>query len=191
MNKCNPRERVAYHEAGHAVASYVFRQRFHYVTIKADDEQESAGHLKSVLVKTMAKWEYSEGWPEMYRARLERLAMSSLAGVVAEGLMTGRHSWVRASKDTRTALDMVSPLTNGDLEEAARYRDWLTCRVRRLLSPAHYQRSIKAVAHALLRNETVSYSEARAIIERAIPVTPLGVDFDEAIAEAIAFAETR
>lgn len=189
--KFSPRERTAYHEAGHAVACYVLRQRFYYVTIKPDDETGSSGHLKSVLARAMNRWESSDGWPEKYRARLERLSMTSLAGVVAEGLMTGRHSWVRASGDLNAASFVLEPLTRGDLEEASRYRDWLTYRVRGILRPEHYQRAIKAVAHALLRNETVEYAEARAVIERAIPVTRLDVDFHEALAEAVAFAAAK
>ena len=86
---------------------------------------------------------------------------------------------------------MLSPLTFGDVKEASRYSEWLTCRVRRVLGEPHYQRSVKAVAHALLRKDTVSYLEARAVIKRAIPVVSLDVDFNKAVAEAVAFAEMR
>lgn len=42
---------TAYHEAGHAVMSYLLRRRFRYVTIdKKDLSEDQRGFLSSVLV---------------------------------------------------------------------------------------------------------------------------------------------
>ena len=112
--KVTARERTAYHEAGRAVTAYILRLRFHYLTIKPDRETETAGHMLSVLNENMARWEMSDGWPDKYRARLERQAMISLAGAVAQELIASRPEWDRATSDLRTALDMLLPLNTSD-----------------------------------------------------------------------------
>ena len=188
----NNLEATAYHEAGHAVAAYILRVRFHYVTIKPDVEMGTAGHLLQVLHKNMLRWEMSEGWPERYRTRLERLAMISLAGPVALELITGQPQWELAPDDARTAIDMLSPLTRGEPDGADTYCDLLTWRVRNILGAPypHYRRAIQALGYSLLIAETIKYRDARVIIEKAIPVTDLGVNFDQADSEAEIFVDS-
>jgi ATP-dependent Zn protease len=91
---------TAYHEAGHAVVGHILRRRFKYVTIDPDAEQETFGHLSWVRYKSMEQWQ-PDLYPERYRSRFERMIMMSLAGVVAEGLITGHHEWRYAHRDRR------------------------------------------------------------------------------------------
>jgi Peptidase family M41 len=181
------KEIIAYHEAGHAVAAYILRRRFHYVTVKP--EGDAGGHMREVLIPSMAKWTDSLGWPERYRARLEKQAMISLAGAVALELITGDPQWLRASKDQDQAIDMVMALSEGSADEAGPYCDWLTARVRSLLGQAHYLRAIKALAYSLLIEETVDYRNARIIIEKAAGITSLEVPYEQAEEAALTFVD--
>ena len=72
------------------------------------------------------------------------------------------------------------------------YCDLLTWRVRNILGAPypHYRRAIQALGYSLLIAETIKYRDARVIIEKAIPVTDLGVNFDQADSEAEIFVDS-
>jgi ATP-dependent Zn protease len=109
-------ERTAYHEAGHAVAAYLRRLRFTNISIIPDRG-------------TLGRCEFSEA-PVIIdlnahsighaRRRIETLIIVSLAGVVAECLLTERHNWRGA---------------HADLHDAARYALFVTGNDRVLPTP--------------------------------------------------------
>ncbi len=79
---------TAYHEAGHAVAAYLLKRSFNYVTIVPDEEKGSLGHVRfrGFGENFDPAFDYS---PQM-RLRLEREIICSLAGDAAESIHLGR-----------------------------------------------------------------------------------------------------
>jgi hypothetical protein len=156
-------ERTAYHEAGHAVAAYLRHLRFTSVSIVPDRG-------------TLGRCEFSEA-PVVIdlsvpptprtRARVETLIVVSLAGVIAECLLTGRHNWRGAHADLRDAGRYAEALAGSD-NEAGAYARWLWEHTRVLLSAPPCWLAVQRLAGALTEDGRVGERRARALIASAV-----------------------
>jgi hypothetical protein len=156
-------ERTAYHEAGHAVAAYLRHLRFTSVSIVPDRG-------------TLGRCEFSEApividlsvppTPHT-RARVETLIVVSLAGVIAECLLTGRHNWRGAHADLHDAARYAESLAGSDAEASA-YARWLWEHTRVLLSAPRCWLAVQRLAAALAEDGRVGERRARALIASAL-----------------------
>jgi hypothetical protein len=156
-------ERTAYHEAGHAVAAYLRHLRFTNVSIVPDRG-------------TLGRCEFSEA-PIIIdlsvppsprtRARVETLIIVSLAGVIAECLLTGRHNWRGAHADLHDAARYAESLAGSD-NEAGTYARWLWEHTRVLLSAPPCWLAIRQLAAALAKERRIGERRARALIASAL-----------------------
>lgn len=156
-------ERTAYHEAGHAVAAYLRHLRFTSISIIPDRG-------------TLGRCEFSESAvvidPESgdqlrARTRIETLIIVSLAGVISESLLTGRHNWRGAHADLHDATRYASFVT-GSAEELRAYERWLWEHTRMLLGARPSWLAVQQLAAALIEDRRVGERRARAIIRAAI-----------------------
>ena len=73
-------EKTAYHEAGHAVAAFLLRKRFSYVTIESGED--SLGHI--ILKRFRDSFQPDVDEISKIRRPLEKDIMISLAGNAAD-----------------------------------------------------------------------------------------------------------
>jgi ATP-dependent Zn protease len=159
MSKAAELECTAYHEAGHAIARIVLRRRFIYVTIKP--EKDRVGHLRHGRLRRPS---------DPACVNVDEV-ICALAGSVAEKLVKGRYNHRQADQDYLNALDWArradkhgcgmpegEPIVRGVLRAASQQAKVLLDR---------HRPELDAVARALLRNETLSYSEVDELVRTA------------------------
>jgi hypothetical protein len=156
-------ERTAYHEAGHAVAAYLRRLRF--TSISIIPYRGTLGHCEfseaPVIIDLNA---HSIGHA---RRRMETLIIVSLAGVVAECLLTGRHNWRGAHADLHDAARYASFVTGSD-DELGAYVRWLWEHTKMLLGAPPCWLAIQQLAAVLIEDRRLGERRARAIIGEAL-----------------------
>ena len=153
-------ERIAYHEAGHAVAAFLVRRAFRYVTIKPGED--SLGHIlfRKFSDSFRPDIEYDE---HKLRPPLEKVIITGLAGHAAESIYAGRNNWVGSRKDFHNAVDYATYLI-GEPKELEAYMKWLLIHTRnKLCHPMHWG-AVKALAEELLKQDRIGYRKARKII---------------------------
>ena len=160
--------RVAYHEAGHAVACYLLHKPFHYVTIRGEDLEGTMGHVMA--------WDAPEGYrPDINedartRARVERDVMVLLAGQVADelaGYSPRDPDYYGPEGDNSAAVSMASYITGSD-EQLEHYLAWLLARTKDKLALPWHWAAVVAVADALQERRRLSAREARRITHDAM-----------------------
>src|SRR4051812_27249536 len=98
--------RVAYHEAGHALASFILGVRFRIVTIEPH-EDISLGHVYFGAMRLKGDQLETRVMSPAVRDRLERRIIGCLAGREAERLVTNRYNHDGARHDLETATELV------------------------------------------------------------------------------------
>jgi hypothetical protein len=150
-------ERIAYHEAGHAVMAHYLCTGLESVTI--DSDHESAGHMLSVD-------ENDEDVEALYLAA-EEAFWQRKAIVMYAGAEAVRHKWPTsrwgrgADNDYRWAAIALEKIT-GD-EQALHALQAYALRAARL-NVAQYWLAIEQVAQALLKAGTLDAKGVRAVI---------------------------
>lgn len=155
-------ERLAIHEAGHAVMAYVQRLRFEYVTIVPTEE--CAGRVMM------------GGFPMTYQpdvdsdrrtdALTERHILVTLGGPAAEVVIVGRRS-PGDGGDWHSAVEL-GMYVQGNAEVVGLYIDYLYGKAKAILRLPWHQKAVKVLAAELLKQKTIKYRAARQIIKEAI-----------------------
>lgn len=151
-------KRVAYHEAGHAVAACQLGLRFGQVTIKGDE----AAHGRVVL---SGRLDLSTSSVRVDTI-LKHLCVT-LAGVTAEKKAMGRvgpdsfgyprEFGDRAVGDAAATGHLLEYIAGNDDEEARLFNKWARHRTERLIDQ-HWE-WIESVANALLEQDSLTYDE--------------------------------
>lgn len=155
-------ERVAYHEAGHAVVAAAFGCRFGMLTLYPDAEAESAttGPLQIDLLKC--------AFPLGQPARLLQVLTILWAGTAAETQLTGRRVPPEADPDRKTVDLFVARLA----ERGVTIPDGWDRRPRldahALLRQPRQGAAVAALATTLLDAHVVGHFTARGIIANAL-----------------------
>lgn len=155
-------QRLAYHEAGHAVAAYLVHRRFTEVSIISDPDKNTLGHCSTAWVPTFAPDVDSS--PKT-RNQVEARIITSLGGPVAENLLTGRTVSLERSSDIHDALNL-SGYVCGDEKEESAYVNWLW-ECTRLLLGRHWA-AIQALAQELVKRRRIGERLARKTIREAM-----------------------
>lgn len=164
VKKPSPIEKVAYHEAGHAVAAYIFHRRFSSVSIIPKDDY--LGIMTRPKTESLEQ-DLLDMDDFRNRKRIESEIIISFAGAVAEGLLVGRHNWKGAIQDNHQAIDSAEAIVSSH-DELEAYINWLWLRTRNLLSLPVYWAAVQALAEELIICKEIKTRKARRIIAGAI-----------------------
>jgi ATP-dependent Zn protease len=153
-------EATAYHEAGHAVASFLLHRGFRRVTIIPGE-----GFLGQLVMtqkpRTIHPDYETDARTELW---LRREIIIDLAGPVAEKLHTSRGNWkIGGSKDLHKAVDLASYIM-GDPDEIGAYLDWLTLSTTNMLKRPDHWPIVQALAAELLERKVIGAKRARALM---------------------------
>lgn len=193
MTEISAVRRVALHEAGHAVARYLYGRwhpdhvrRFKTITVTSD-EGEVVGHSESWMSSDgVLDLDYSDigTWDARTRRRIEHHIMVFLAGMVIEDLYDihdndevesvtlgdGRTEDVyigRSLHDLQRALDLAD-LAGGSQETRDAYIEWLRLRTRDFLTSPPARGAVEGLADVLEEKGTLGYREAVEVIQASI-----------------------
>lgn len=155
-------KKTAYHEAGHAVASYELHIPFTYITIIP--EEDSLGHVKHPELHN-----FNPEWDNSLRVidRAERMIICSFAGQVAEWKFSNRHNWKGSGEDWHRAIGLASHFVGND-EVLQKYVDYLWARAKTLFNAPWLWAAVEVVVRKLLTRKKMSNRLTRKIIRKAI-----------------------
>ncbi len=153
---------TAYHEAGHAVAAYLLRRKFRFVTIRSRGGYE--GYLRHEPRKEAFLGEEEE--KPRARSLVERDIIVSLAGSAAVFLLTGSHDRAGAWADRHRAMDLAESVC-GSGRECEAYVRWLCVRCEDMLKVQANWHALETLAEELLLHGSVGYRKAVGIVRAA------------------------
>ena len=145
------RERIAFHEAGHAVVAYRLGIEVEFVTILPT--HHSAGHV--------THGDLFCGGADSDRAALERAIKISLAGPMAEALFYPRYRRRPRSVDYVRAFGLARYLAGWGAREIIRHQERETKKLLNL-----YWNDVKQVARALLEYDELTGIAVKGIMDR-------------------------
>ncbi len=161
-------QRVAYHEAGHAVMSILHRVALVSVTIAPGEGTD--GVSKNRPVKGFRPDLMADA---KTRDMVERNIKILNAGHWAEYEFTGRNDW-KGSLDDRQKASFLAATQCGDHDEVFAYVEWLWIATRNEIRMEYVWVAIVALAKALVEERTISGVRVRKIIKQAVPWYPWG-----------------
>ena len=152
-------ERVAYHEAGHAVAAVILRRPFKYATVVENEDAD--GHVRYFPGELIDP----ETVVDERRAitKMERAIQTAFAGFASEqlayggGILEGSSDWEKAAT---LGLAIYTP---GDLLNA--YLRYLYEKCKAMLAEPLHREAIQGVVDALLEKKTLKSSEVRSVVK--------------------------
>lgn len=162
------RERLAYHEAGHAVALLDCRRGLKHITIVPGE-----GHLGRNTPAPLPSFHPDRDDGPSTRLRVEQSVVGLLGGAVAEAHLLGRDCRLGDFKryggavDLARAYRLVCFQSAGD-EEANAYLSWLFERTKSVIAFPQNWAAVKAIAQALLHQQELSGRAARRIYDAAV-----------------------
>lgn len=156
-------EATAYHEAGHAVASWFHGRRFKHATIVTDHERGSLGHVRYAPMPKRLREDIELAMTPQTRIYCEVSIVCALAGHEAERRFAGRANNAGARGDYDHAMDLALRVC-GTEDSATAFLAWLGVRTRELVGGVCWPR-IEWLAKALLEQKTLQYSTAVTAIE--------------------------
>ena len=98
---------------------------------------------------------------------IEREIEVALAGLVAERILTGKHER-HGSRDDLKAAAQLAANSVGSNEELSAYLELLKIRTSNRLSLPFHWAAVQALATRLVKDQSLGYKTARAIIKTAI-----------------------
>jgi hypothetical protein len=153
--------RTAYHEAGHAVASFLTGAAIQAVSIVPEGDD-----LGSVTHRPFPKWFQPDVEGDArHRHLIERRIVVLFAGKEAERRYSGRVSPGVAASDYRTAVNLATYVADG--EQTGPFCEWLRVRAKCLVT-MHYWPLVEAVAAELLKRRRLTGKQVREIIRAAM-----------------------
>jgi hypothetical protein len=161
-NTHEPIESHAYHEAGHAVAGYLTKNRFTKVSIIPDDDSEG----RCDVMKWTSTLDPASDSGMRLRYLLEKRVITLCGGPVAEELFTGCWPEIGSSADMSHAIDLLDHLSSGPRETEA-YLAWLLERTKSILSVPFNWVMVQDLASELIIAKELGERRARAIIKNA------------------------
>lgn len=145
---------TAYHEAGHAVIALILGRDVHRVSILPNQTRLGQCDLKKGAVKASKDW-------------LETEVLILLAGVAAEGRVSGRYCWDGASRDLRQARALTESRAGSARQAERLERRWLD-KVEFLLNSPENWLAVEMLAKDLVERKTISGRAARYHYQQAV-----------------------
>lgn len=157
-------QRAAYHEAGHAVASYLVHRRLAYVSIVPNPTDHTLGHCE---YRNLATFKADAPLTCRFRTQIEKLITVLLAGAMAERLRTGRIYRKGSEDDMAQAYDAAMCLFD-DHKEARAFVNWLREHTENLIGYGPHWAAVETLAKELMERRFIGERLARRIIRESI-----------------------
>jgi ATP-dependent Zn protease len=152
---------TAYHEAGHAVMAELCGQHVTEVEIVGDAE-----HTGSVQSLRFTEEHPSVEDPSIPTAPIERRLLCTAAGMVAEGMVSGRRGWDDGCEDLDGAVRLAMQVV-GDCERVIPYLEVVREHTENLLRMNWS--AVEALAGALMDRSRMSGEEVRRLLTPLLP----------------------
>jgi hypothetical protein len=156
-------EETAYHEAGHAVCSFLQDVSFKHVTIKPNKADGSRSECKSSR-RAPVQIEYDDS--PRARRWIESEVTIFAGGYVAQQFFAKKRIIGGARGDWPAIFDLLS-LHSRSVDEISAHHALLTIRARNLLLQPFSWRMVEAVAGELLQRYILNFKEARDVAMQA------------------------
>lgn len=163
VRKKNKLEKIAYHEAGHAVAAYYLKRRFKSVTIIP-----SEGYL-GLLESHKSQFKNFDPECDNSHRTVNRIGteiMIDFAGGIAEKMAATRYNWRGSSQDWNSAQKLACYNVDSG-EQLNAYVNWLWTKSKGMMRHEWVWHAVKMLAKELITHKAISYPKARKIIEQA------------------------
>ncbi len=156
-------KRIAYHEAGHAVAAYALNRRVRSVTVIPDGDILGYNiYGKGLTIQPDVEVDGRT------RNEIERRVICALAGWAAEAkLNPRRRRSAIADTDWHYAYDLADYVV-GSIEELEAYGNWLWIRTKQLIALPHYWAAIEALAAELMTHKRLGEKRVREVIKSVL-----------------------
>jgi hypothetical protein len=155
---------ICVHEAGHAVAHFIYRVPFRHVSVIPDDHR--IGHVFHVDSRRDER--LNQSWNERRsRTYAERLIKCAIAGEIAQRKYRPRSfDRLQSAPDWSTAIDFASS-QSGSLEEAMAWCNLLYIQAKQELQLDYNWSAVLQLAKELRSKRWLTYRQAQQVIERA------------------------
>jgi hypothetical protein len=154
-------ERTAYHEAGHAVASFALNRAVRRLSVVPGDNSEGR-----VLNHELRNFHPDYERDARTLAKVQREIMILLAGGIAQAKFQGHRRGLGTDQDFRCAYLLAEHMCDSD-EESEALVAWLHERTRLLLNRPWHWRAVQDIARELLGHRELSGRAARRIFTAA------------------------
>ncbi|MFH0789149.1 MAG: hypothetical protein V2B13_16245 [Pseudomonadota bacterium] len=146
---------TAYHEAGHAIASYCLGIKFRYISIESDDNKRSLG---KVGFRAFNKISDLSCLSLHMRDKFERHIMISLAGLIVEKMFFKRKKSSGWEKDFHDVAFFIREFCES--QKAAKYFYLYMHEQTKNCMKMPFRRSlVKKLAHELLKRKRMNWNE--------------------------------
>lgn len=157
---------IAYHEAGHAIATVALGHRVKSVTIKPGTDYLGQSERYGIPWGIRNRLDAGDVTGTAKRW-IETETVIALAGRHAGRIVTRRNNWIGARSDTERAGYLGAMVTDS-AREADAYLKLMDIRAEQLVNHPKWKACIKAVARELLRHETLSGQDVRLILANTL-----------------------
>lgn len=155
---------TAYHEAGHAAASYFLELDFVGVDVVFNPDENRFGQMEA------APWRIPPYPKEQATLdALEHRVITCFAGMAAEVRYTGRLRWKYGSADFNDAFNLaLARHSGGSMEEVGAFLSYVWVRTNEFVRHPHHWAAISGLAQALIRQERIEKTAAIRIMNDAV-----------------------
>lgn len=168
IKEVHPLSRIAYHEAGHAIACIELGIKVNDISIIANDK--TSGRVNVVQDFIVPDLDASE----RNDRKVEKYIIAALAGAASERKMFGSSDEQLCANDFQVAFDLAIKQC-GSMRLTNAYMDYLNLQAESIFSYIDEKKDndtaewskVVAVTAYLLKNEMVSGSKARSIAKKA------------------------
>jgi ATP-dependent Zn protease len=147
---------TAFHEAGHAVMAHLCGQQITEVEIVGDDEH--AGSVRSLRFTEERGGDHD---PALPTAPIERRLLCTVAGMVAETMVSGDDSWDEGCEDLDEAVRLAMQVVD-DCEKVIPFLELAREHTETLLR--RHWTTVTLLAGELIRRRRMSGEEVRRVI---------------------------
>lgn len=167
--RTNPRtyslERIAVHEAGHAVAAVLFKMGSSAKGATIIPDKNYAGCVWHKKHPVSFRPDVDTG--RVNELRIRRSVCFCLAGLAAERVEYGPHiKTVGAWMDFDHAESLVS-YVSGSPDETSAWLNLLSIQIENTLRVPHNHRAVRLVADELLKERQINYATIRRLVAQA------------------------
>jgi hypothetical protein len=155
---------MCFHEAGHALACYLYRIPFGAVTVGLDGR-----YIGKVSISIRDAFKRLERWDKRgARSLAERIIRACVSGQIAEKKYSTKSSWKNHSRYDWEIVERVADKFSGSLKEAVAWSHYLYLNTEDELLCKSNWNTIKTLAKELRKHKMIGKTKARRLIKQTL-----------------------